>query len=163
MTIQYTLIDSPAGKIWVAWCRDGLVSVGFADQAKGAQIDSDWEFCADLRCDAVDQLKAYFANRLQSFDLPLSPDGTEFQQQVWAELQRIPFGETISYGELARRIRKPTASRAVGAANGQNPIPIVIPCHRVIGSNGALTGFGGGLPTKEFLLRLESPLFATTS
>ena len=90
------------------------------------------------------------------FDLPLAPEGTEFQRNVWQRLQEIPYGETISYGELARRVGNPKASRAVGAANGQNPIPIVIPCHRVIGANGKLTGFGGGLPTKEALLALEA-------
>lgn len=155
MTIQYTLIDSPAGKIWVAWCRDGLVSVGFADQAKGAQIDSDWEFCADLRCDAVDQLKAYFAGALREFDLPLVLRGTDFQKRVWRQLASIPYGETTTYGAIAAQLGKPAASRAVGAANGQNPISIVLPCHRVIGQNGKLTGYAGGLDKKETLLRFE--------
>ena len=101
------------------------------------------------------QLKAYFAGELENFDLPLSPQGTPFQQRVWGELQKIPYGDTISYGELARRIGNPKASRAVGLANGSNPISIVIPCHRVIGANGKLTGYGGGLPIKEKLLALE--------
>jgi methylated-DNA-[protein]-cysteine S-methyltransferase len=103
----------------------------------------------------VRQLRAYFAGELKDFDLPLAPKGTEFQQNVWAELCKIPYGETISYGELARRIGNPNASRAVGLANGSNPIPVVIPCHRVIGANGKLTGYGGGLPIKERLLALE--------
>jgi len=102
------------------------------------------------------QLKSYFEERTTTFDLPLAPQGTLFQKTVWAELQNIPYGMTISYGELARRIGNAAASRAVGAANGQNPIPIVIPCHRVIGANGSLTGFGGGLPIKKALLALES-------
>jgi methylated-DNA-[protein]-cysteine S-methyltransferase len=105
--------------------------------------------------ETVRQLKAYFSRKLTRFNLPLSPDGTPFQLTVWRELERIPYGELISYGELARRIGKPKASRAVGAANGANPIPIVVPCHRVIGSNGTLTGYGGGLPIKEKLLALE--------
>jgi methylated-DNA-[protein]-cysteine S-methyltransferase len=105
---------------------------------------------------AVKQLREYFAGRRAEFDLPLAPEGTEFQRTVWRNLQDIPYGETISYGELAKRVGNPKASRAVGAANGQNPIPIVIPCHRVIGANGKLTGFGGGLPTKEALLALET-------
>jgi methylated-DNA-[protein]-cysteine S-methyltransferase len=103
----------------------------------------------------VRQLREYFSGRRTEFELPLAPQGTAFQRGVWRQLQEIPYGETISYGELAKRVGNPKASRAVGAANGQNPIPIVIPCHRVIGSNGKLTGFGGGLPTKEALLALE--------
>ncbi|MFT3762385.1 MAG: methylated-DNA--[protein]-cysteine S-methyltransferase [Pseudoxanthomonas sp.] len=107
---------------------------------------------------AREQLEAYFAGRLRRFDLPLHPAGTDFQREVWAMLARIPYAETWSYGELARRIGKPDAVRAVGAANGRNPIPIVLPCHRVIGADGSLTGFGGGLPTKRFLLQLEGAL-----
>ena len=103
----------------------------------------------------IRQLRAYFAGDLESFDLPLVPAGTTFQLDVWNRLCEIPYGETISYGELARRLGNPNASRAVGLANGSNPIPIVIPCHRVIGSNGKLTGYGGGLPIKEKLLALE--------
>jgi methylated-DNA-[protein]-cysteine S-methyltransferase len=101
------------------------------------------------------QLEEYFAGTRTAFDLPLHPQGTEFQLTVWDELARIPYAETISYGELARRIGQPQAMRAVGAANGRNPLPIVVPCHRVIGSNGNLTGFGGGLPAKRFLLGWE--------
>lgn len=101
------------------------------------------------------QLGEYFDGARRDFDLPLSPDGTAFQHQVWNELRRIPYGETVSYGELARRIGRPTASRAVGAANGRNPLAIVVPCHRVIGADGTLTGYGGGLPVKEALLALE--------
>ena len=103
----------------------------------------------------IRQLRAYFSGELESFNLPLAPEGTPFQLEVWRRLCDIPFGETMSYGELARLIQRPRASRAVGLANGSNPIPIVIPCHRVIGSNGKLTGYGGGLPIKEKLLALE--------
>ncbi len=104
------------------------------------------------------QLREYFAGARTRFALPLAPQGTPFQLGVWQELARIPYGATISYAELAQRVGKPTAMRAVGAANGRNPLPIVLPCHRVIGADGSLTGFGGGLPVKEFLLRLEGAL-----
>jgi len=105
----------------------------------------------------IDQLNEYFAGKRREFDLPLAPRGTEFQLACWNELQRIAYGRTISYSELARRIAKPNAVRAVGAANGANPIPIIIPCHRVIGANGTLTGYGGGLHIKRALLALEQP------
>ena len=105
--------------------------------------------------DVVGQLEEYFAGRRRQFDLPLAPAGTPFQQRVWRALLDVPYGETISYGELASRIGQPTASRAVGLANGSNPLPIVIPCHRVIGASGKLTGYGGGLPIKQQLLALE--------
>lgn len=104
---------------------------------------------------AREQLRAYLDGCLTTFDLPLAPRGTPFQLEVWRALTEIPAGETISYGELARRIGRPSASRAVGAANGANPLPVVVPCHRVIGANGTLTGFGGGLDTKRWLLALE--------
>jgi methylated-DNA-[protein]-cysteine S-methyltransferase len=106
--------------------------------------------------EVIAQLEAYFAGELRRFDLPLAPEGTPFQREVWSALTAIPYGETVSYGELARRLGRPAASRAVGAANGQNPIPIVIPCHRVIGADGSLTGFGGGLAIKRRLLDLEA-------
>lgn len=106
--------------------------------------------------DTIRQLAAYFGGELARFDLPLAPAGTPFQQDVWSLLTTIPYGQTTSYGELARRLGRPAASRAVGAANGRNPIPIVIPCHRVVGSNGSLTGFGGGLDVKRRLLELEA-------
>ena len=104
------------------------------------------------------QLEAYFNGALQAFDLPLRPVGTAFQREVWSTLAEIPYGQTWSYGDVARRIGKPQAVRAVGAANGRNPIPIVLPCHRVIGADGSLTGFGGGLPAKQLLLTLEGAL-----
>ena len=105
------------------------------------------------------QLDGYFAGMRRSFDLPLGPRGTSFQCTVWRALADIPYGTTISYAQLATRVGKASATRAVGAANGRNPLPIVLPCHRVVGSDGSLTGFGGGLPTKRFLLTLEAPHF----
>lgn len=123
-----------------------------------AKPAAEWQESATPFREAIRQLKAYFDGRLQDFDLPLKPQGTEFQLKVWQALRTIPYGQTWSYGELARHIRKPAAFRAVGAANGQNPIAVIIPCHRVIGSDGSLTGFGGGLPIKRQLLALEGAL-----
>ena len=120
------------------------------------ETDAAWIVDRTPFATAIEQLEAYFAGRLTEFELVLAPEGTEFQLSVWRELRFIPYGETTTYGTVARQIGRPNAIRAVGAANGANPLPIVIPCHRVIGSNGKLTGFGGGLPTKEHLLKLES-------
>jgi methylated-DNA-[protein]-cysteine S-methyltransferase len=160
MDTRYCYIESPVGRIWVAWCNEGLVSIGFADQNKGAQIDPAWKLDPDLHCDAIDQLRGYFAGTLRKFDLPLVLRGTEFQKRVWNELAAIPFGETTTYGEIASRLGKPTASRAVGAANGQNRIAIVLPCHRVIGRDGSLTGFAGGIDKKSGLLEFENKIVA---
>jgi len=118
--------------------------------------EPDWIFNEKPFAVARQQLEEYFAGDRREFDLPLNLSGTEFQVQVLEELQRIPYGETTSYGDIAKRIGRPKAMRAVGAANGRNPIPIIVPCHRVIGSSGDLTGFGGGLDTKAALLRLEA-------
>ena len=117
--------------------------------------EPDWIYSEKPFGAAREQLTAYFDGDLQSFDLHLRPNGTEFQKRVLEELQKIPYGTTTSYGDIAKKIGNPKAVRAVGAANGRNPIPIIIPCHRVIGSSGDLVGFGGGLPTKEALLRHE--------
>ena len=117
--------------------------------------ESEWIFSEKPFAAAREQLTAYFAGKRKTFDLPLRPTGTEFQLQVLDELQKIPYGTTVSYGDIANRIGRPKAVRAVGAANGRNPLPIIIPCHRVIGASGDLTGFGGGIPTKKALLRLE--------
>ncbi len=118
--------------------------------------EPDWIYNEQPLAEARRQLDEYFGGDRKQFDLPLRLEGTEFQVSVLEALQEIPYGETASYGEIARRIGRPKAVRAVGAANGRNPIPIVVPCHRVIGSTGDLTGFGGGLDTKEALLRLEA-------
>jgi methylated-DNA-[protein]-cysteine S-methyltransferase len=113
--------------------------------------------------DAQSQLEEYLERGRRVFDVPLAPRGTSFQQSVWEQLRRIPYGETVSYGELARRIGQPTASRAVGAANGANPIPILVPCHRAVGADGSMTGFGGGIAVKRMLLALESGQRALTA
>ena len=160
MSVRYNTIDTPVGQVWIAWGDEGLVSVGFVDQPKGAQISDSWEIDANLRCEGIDQLNAYFAGSLRNFDLPLVLEGTDFQKRVWNELAKIDFGVTTTYGEIAKQIGKPTASRAVGAANGQNRIAIVLPCHRVIGQSGKLTGFAGGIDKKEKLLAFERDCIA---
>ena len=151
----YTRMESPVGPLLLVADDGGLRRIEFVNGRKPAQPDPKWQDDADQLRETVSQLRAYFAGKLEIFNLDLAPEGTSFQLAVWKRLCEIPFGETISYGELARRIGNPNASRAVGLANGSNPIPIVIPCHRVIGSNGKLTGYGGGLPIKEKLLALE--------
>jgi methylated-DNA-[protein]-cysteine S-methyltransferase len=153
--MHYSQIDSPVGPLLLAADDAGLRQIIFMNGRDRAQPDSSWVQDSAAFAEAARQLRAYFAGELELFDLPLAPVGTPFQLQVWRRLCEIPYGETISYGELARRIGNPKASRAVGLANGSNPIPIIIPCHRVIGSNGKLTGYGGGLPIKEKLLALE--------
>jgi methylated-DNA-[protein]-cysteine S-methyltransferase len=155
MVLSYTYLESPLEKLLLAGDPNGLKQILFSTDLRAANPDPEWQEDASALNEVARQLKAYFAGELENFELSLSPQGTPFQQKVWSELQKIPYGETISYGELARRIGNPNASRAVGLANGSNPIPIVIPCHRVIGSNGKLTGYGGGLPIKEKLLALE--------
>jgi len=147
-------LDTPIGELLLAGDGRVLHEIRFAGEPApaGAQLD-DAAF-ADARA----QLADYFAGRHAAFDLELAPAGTPFQRGVWEELRRIPYGETISYTELARRIGRPTAVRAVGHANGRNPLPVVIPCHRVVGSDGTLTGYGGGLDRKRFLLELESAI-----
>jgi methylated-DNA-[protein]-cysteine S-methyltransferase len=119
-------------------------------------VDPEWRLDNSAFLEVVDQLQSYFAGERTNFDLPLLLEGTDFQKKVWTALQEIPYGETISYKKLAETVGSPKGVRAVGAANGANPIPIIIPCHRVIGHDGSLTGFGGGLPLKKQLLELES-------
>jgi len=152
----YTVMESPVGPLTIAGEDAGLYHILFSAGRRAAGPRPGWtESERGVVRETVRQLKAYFARKLTCFDLPLAPAGTAFQLAVWSELRRIPYGEVISYGELARRLGKPRASRAVGAANGANPIPVVVPCHRVIGSGGGLTGYGGGLAIKEALLALE--------
>jgi methylated-DNA-[protein]-cysteine S-methyltransferase len=154
MAVSYTHLSSPIGPLLLVSDSSGLRQIIFAHNGEPSP-KPDWHKDSSPFAEPVRQLRAYFAGELEDFDLPLAPEGTPFQQKVWSELCKIPYGETISYGGLARRMGNPNASRAVGLANGSNPIPIVIPCHRVIGSNGKLTGYGGGLPIKEKLLALE--------
>lgn len=153
--MHYCFLATPIGDLLLAGDEQGLGLVSFPDGAMRREPEPEWIYSQKPFADARAQLTAYFAGSLKDFDLSLNPGGTEFQLQVLAELQKIPYGTTTSYGDIAKRIGRPKAMRAVGAANGRNPIPIIIPCHRVVGSNGALTGFGGGIPTKVALLRLE--------
>ena len=155
--MNYAYLQSPIGPLLIAGDQDSVRRIYFPKNGKAAKPDRGWiESCAGPVAQAATQLREYFAGERTVFDLPVALEGTLFQRAVWRKLQEIPYGETISYGELASRIGKPKASRAVGSANGANRIPIVIPCHRVIAAGGKLGGFGGGLPVKEALLALES-------
>ncbi len=154
--MYYTNIESPVGPLLLAANERGLCYLSFGGSKHAVHPEADWTEDAKPFLEAIRQLRAYFHGELKEFDLPLAMEGTAFQLSVWQSLCAIPYGTTISYGELADRIGNPKAMRAVGLANGSNPIAIIVPCHRVIGSNGKLTGYGGGLPIKEKLLALES-------
>jgi methylated-DNA-[protein]-cysteine S-methyltransferase len=153
--VQHRTIESPIGPLLLAGDESGLRFLLFGKGRHVVEPKPEWEPDRGLLKEPVRQLTAYFKGRLKAFDVPVVPAGTPFQRAVWLQLQAIPYGETISYSELARRLGNPRAVRAVGLANGSNPISIIIPCHRVIGSNGSLVGYGGGLPTKQALLALE--------
>lgn len=154
--MYYCYLDTPIGELLLAGEDDALCLVSFPEGAMRRDPDPDWIYNEKPFAAARQQLAEYFAGERRTFDLPLKLNGTEFQMSVLQALQQIPYGETTSYADIAERIGRPKAVRAVGAANGRNPIPIIVPCHRVIGSHGDLTGFGGGLDTKEALLRLEA-------
>jgi methylated-DNA-[protein]-cysteine S-methyltransferase len=155
----HSSVESPVGDLLLVGDGSSLTALYTAEHVRlpsppGDRVDRPF---ADVRA----QLTEYFAGVRHEFDLPLAPHGTDFQRQVWAELRRIPFAETTTYGELAERIGNPRAVRAVGMANGRNPISIIVPCHRVIGSDGTLTGYAGGLAAKEWLLAHEAQAAAT--
>jgi len=153
--MRYRYIESPIGQLLLAGDDAGLRIIGFP-QGKGRVMpDPEWRLDSCCFTEAESQLAEYFEGKRQCFELNLAPTGTDFQLAVLQALQTIPLGETRSYRDIACQIGRPDAVRAVGAANGRNPLPIVIPCHRVIGADGILTGFGGGLKTKLFLLELE--------
>jgi methylated-DNA-[protein]-cysteine S-methyltransferase len=154
-TLAYTEIESPVGKLLLAGSEESLNVLWFQSETRAMKPDSSWRRDERPLRRALEELQEYFAGKRHDFTLDVQPAGTPFQRTVWNELRRIPYGETISYGELADRVGNPKASRAVGLANGANPISIVVPCHRVIGANGKLTGYGGGLNIKEKLLALE--------
>ncbi len=162
----HAVVDSPIGPLTLV-TEDGKLTGLYMDVAGHEPDEATLGERVSVEDDAVlrsaaSQLTAYFEGQLTSFDLPIGLEGTGFQRTVWAGLQDIPYGETISYGELARRIGQPSASRAVGLANGRNPVSIVVPCHRVVGSDGSLTGYGGGLDRKRFLLALEQRVSGQT-
>ena len=152
--IHYRTIDSPIGPLTLAGRGPVLTNLRMVDQTYEPS-HSDWSLDPGAFSAAVDQLDAYFAGELTDFDLELDLRGTDFQQRVWKALLTVPYGETRSYGEIAEQIGAPGSARAVGLANGRNPIAIIVPCHRVIGANGSLTGYGGGLERKQALLELE--------
>jgi methylated-DNA-[protein]-cysteine S-methyltransferase len=154
-TLYWHEIDSAVGRLLLAGDGESLIQVCFQSGPRPFPPPASWIADASPFRAAAAQLEEYFAGKRRRFDLPLAPRGTEFQRRVWRALTEIPYGQTISYGELARRIAKPSASRAVGLANGATPLPVIVPCHRVIGADGSLTGFGGGLPIKRKLLALE--------
>lgn len=154
--LHYRVIDSPIGPLTLAGVGSTLMHLRMADQTHEPDR-SGWQAAdAGMFSDVVDQLEAYFDGSLTEFDVDLRLDGTDFQRRVWEALQTIPYGETRSYGEIAAFIGSPGASRAVGLANGRNPISVIIPCHRVVGATGGLTGYGGGLDRKQVLLNLEN-------
>jgi methylated-DNA-[protein]-cysteine S-methyltransferase len=149
-------MHSPVGVLTLT-AEDGVLSGLYMHEQRHAPARShEWRSDAAAFGEAVEQLTAYFDGTLTEFDLPLAASGTAFQRGVWAALREIPYGQTISYGELAQQVGKPAASRAVGLANGRNPIGIVVPCHRVIGADGSLTGYGGGIERKVWLLQHEA-------
>lgn len=157
-TLTYDIVQSPIGRLILA--SDGTALVGVW-MANATPTDADWSRRRgddDVLTRTREELAEYFDGRRRTFSIPLAPNGTAFQRSVWSALTAIPFGTTISYAELARRVGNLAAVRAVGAANGRNPIPVIVPCHRVIGSDGSLTGFGGGLPRKKWLLQHENAL-----
>lgn len=155
MTTLYRRIESPLGQLVLVGDGQCLSEILFSSGRQAREPDATWQEASDAFATAAEQLSAYFAGQLRRFDLTLAPEGTAFRQRAWKALQEIPFGQVMTYAALAQAIDKPRAIRAVGAANGANPIPIVIPCHRLIGSNHDLTDFGGGLAAKAALLRLE--------
>lgn len=153
--VLYTYLETPIGPLLLAGDGTRLSKVGFPNGKGRVAPHDDWRRDDEQFVEARAQLSAYFAGELRTFDLELMPVGSPFQLAVWQALKAIPYGVTMSYGDIANRIGRPSASRAVGAANGANPIPIIVPCHRVIGASGALTGFGGGIDTKRWLLAHE--------
>jgi methylated-DNA-[protein]-cysteine S-methyltransferase len=157
MTTLYTMMNSPVGELLLTSADDAITGLYMDVRKHGPRVKPDWlRRETALLCETMRQLLEYFDGSRREFQIPLKMTGSEFQKTVWNELSRIPYGSTISYGELARRIGNPSASRAVGLANGRNPISIIVPCHRVIGANGSLTGYGGGLERKQVLLALEA-------
>lgn len=155
MTLSMIDLASPVGGLTLFADDTALVAIAFNAQLRGSGTDAREDPTHPVLAQARAELLAYFAGARKTFSIPLRPKGTAFQQAVWDALSEIPWGETRSYGDIARRIGNPRGVRAVGLANGRNPLPIVVPCHRVIGSDGSLTGYGGGLPIKVKLLALE--------
>lgn len=160
-TIRYTCMESPHGDVLIARGEAGLTHISFQAGESPIVPGENWRRDDSALLDATSQLRVYFYERFDKFDLPLAPEGTDFQHKVWRALQKIPCGETVTYAQIAQCIGQPTATRAVASANARNPLPIVIPCHRVIGSDGKLRGYAGGLAIKAALLEHEWNLAQT--
>lgn len=152
----YTTIESPIGELLLLGDEQALHGLYMQNGRKAVTVAPDWKRSAQPFASVTEQLSEYFAAGRVTFDVPLLMHGTPFERRVWSALQEIPYGETVSYGEIARRIGQSQAARAVGLANGRNPIAVIVPCHRVVGANGTLTGYGGGLKRKRILLELET-------
>ncbi len=152
---RYSQIPTPCGPLLLVINDQGLCHVDFCHSPSPVEIEESWQLDEVALAPYAEQFAAYFDGRLQRFDLPLAARGTKFQQQVWQALTRIPYGQTRSYADIADTIGNPKAVRAVGAANGRNPLAIIVPCHRVVGRDGSLTGYAGGLAIKQFLLKHE--------
>ena len=155
--VYYRWVESPIGELLLTSEGRSLTGLYLKGQKHFPAITTDWQASAKAAPfpEAVQQLSEYFSSQRQSFDLPLFPTGTDFQKQVWQHLHNIPFGQTLSYGTLAKTLGQPNGSRAVGAANGRNPISVIVPCHRVVASDGKLTGYAGGIKQKQWLLQHE--------
>lgn len=156
--VWHTLLDTPFGALGIAGTTQGLIHVEFQDGERPVRPAPDWQEDQGLLDEARVQLREYFEGRRQRFTVPVAPEGTPFQQRVWRELRQIPWGATTTYQEIAEKLGQPAAVRAVGHANGRNPVAIVIPCHRVVGANGRLTGYAGGIAIKRCLLQHEGVL-----
>lgn len=160
--MYYSHFDSPVGQLLLVGDGENIHRIDFPTTYRPVVAETSWKSDSAVFTALIDELKAYFNGDLQNFSVTLAPKGTEFQRKVWDALQQIEYGQTCTYADIAKSIGKPTASRAVGSANGRNPVSIVIPCHRVIGTNGTLTGYAGGVTTKQWLLSHEAgeqPLF----
>jgi methylated-DNA-[protein]-cysteine S-methyltransferase len=155
--MYYTSMDTKMGELLIVGDEKGIRYVDFQGKRRALKVKEEWIEDKNKRFlkDAVEQLDAYFNGTLEAFNLPLAPVGTPFQEAVWSALLEIPYGELVSYKDIAEKIDNPKAERAIGGANNKNPISIIIPCHRVVGSNGSLVGYGGGLSVKQYLLSHE--------
>lgn len=154
--IYFTTMPSPLGELLLTGDGRHLTGLYMTPHTHGPERGGDWVRNDAVFVDAVRQLQEYFDGNRVTFEIPLAPDGTDFQRRVWMALRDIPYAQTVSYGDIAREIGNPKGMRAVGLANGRNPISIIVPCHRVIGSNGSLTGYGGGIERKQWLLEHEA-------
>lgn len=155
-SVHYAVMETPLDRLGIAWSAAGLRRIWFYCADSALPVPAEWRLLAEPAFGAGEQLAAWFSGERVEFDLPLDARGTHFQRRVWQALTEIPYGATSTYGEIARRLGRPKSARAVGGANHRNPLPVVVPCHRVIGAGGSLTGYAGGLRIKRFLLDHEA-------